>query len=241
MNYFLSILFAFLVLLPHSSEAKILVKVGGYEFYPFVGHEGKSGHTIEILNKLNQSQNKYNFQFVLTSAKRRYRDFTTGKFDVILFEDESWGWSKEKIQYNTSNVLAKGQEVIIALKTNNRDQSFFSNFKDKKIKLILGYHYKFLDMQTDYKVIENKKYAGISFGTSLKENLQELLDGKIDITFLNSFELEELFKDKYFLKDQILVNKDEDHSYALKAIMTPHSPIHMSEFEQLYNKHKLSI
>lgn len=241
MNYFITILLSLLFLLPCSSEAKILVKVGGYEFYPFVEYEGKSGHTIEIIKKFNQSQNKYKFQFVLTSAKRRYRDFTTGKFDVILFEDESWGWSQEKINYNTSSVLAKGQEVIIALKAINRDQSFFSNFKDKKIKLILGYHYKLLNMQTDHQSTENKKFEGISFGTSLKENLKELLEGKIDITFLNSFELDELLKDKYFSKDQILINKEEDHSYSLRAIMTPNSPIHMSEFEQLFNKHKINI
>ncbi len=69
------------------------VNVGGYVFPPFVEEISNQyvGITIDLISEMNSFQNKYKFQFVSTSPKRRFRAFDKGTFDLIMFEDKNWG------------------------------------------------------------------------------------------------------------------------------------------------------
>ena len=111
----------------------VVIKVGGYEYPPFVENEGKEGIVKDLIYKLNTSQKKYYFEFVLTSPKRRYRDFKFQKFDVILFEDEAWEWKKSGILYDKTVVLGNGTELIVALNDGIRNQKYFDSLNYKKV------------------------------------------------------------------------------------------------------------
>ena len=90
------------------------VQVGGYDFPPFVEKiNGKYvGITLDMIDALNQFQHNYQFTFVSTAPKRRYKDFDEKKFDIIMFEDKSWGWQDKSI--DASSVFLKGGGKFIS-------------------------------------------------------------------------------------------------------------------------------
>lgn len=208
----------------------IVVKIGGYEFSPFIEKEGKEGIVKDLLYKLNISQQKYHFEFVLTSANRRYRDFIARKYDVILFEDEAWNWRKSGIHYDRTPVLANGSELAIALVEGHRDQKYFDHFENKKVQVVLGYHYQLIDMNAG---ANNLKSRGIIQGKSNQDNLSDLLAKKTDITFVNSFMLSRFLSKHKEIKEKLLIGDRPDHRYVLRGIIHPNSPIKLSELEKL--------
>ena len=207
----------------------IVVRVGGYDFAPFVEKEGQEGLVRDFIGKLNSTQKKYHFEFVHTSANRRYKDFKLRKFDVILFEDESWSWKEKGINYARTSILAHGEEVAIALK-DNRDQSYFESLENKKVRIILGFHYRINNMKTNPEHILKKGYEQ---GRSYHENVTDLLERKVDITYVNTFYLNRMLDREKDLKDKILVAEKADHSFVLRGLVHPSSPITVSELEKL--------
>jgi ABC-type amino acid transport substrate-binding protein len=211
-----------------------LVKIGGYEFSPFVEKEGKEGLVKDLIYKLNSSQEKYRFEFVLTSANRRYRDFKTQKFDIILFEDEAWSWKKSGIHYDRTPVLGSGSELVIALNNEGRDQKYFDNLENKKVEVVLGYHYQLNNMNTE---TDNLMAKGIIQGKSNIDNLSDLLAKKVDITYVNSLMLSRYLNKNKELKDKLLIGQKKDHHFSLRGLIHPNSPIKVSELEKLgFNK-----
>lgn len=229
-----NIFYSLLIILSLNAQAKatdksIVVRVGGYDFAPFVEKEGSEGVVRELIAKLNNTQKKYHFEFVYTSPNRRYKDFKLRKFDMIFFEDESWGWKDRKINYARTGILTQGEEMAIALKY-DRDQSYFDNLDKKKVRIILGFHYQFTDMKTDQDRILKK---GIEQGRNYHENVMDLLDKKIDVTYVNSLYLKRIFELDKELKEKILVAPKPDHSFVLRGLIHPSSPITVSELEKL--------
>ena len=96
------------------------VKIGAYPFPPYVEVKDNkiTGVLPEIIDILNESQTDFHFSLVLTSAKRRYVDFKKSRFDLMLFEDLSWGWEearlKDKLQ--ASSAFLKSGEVFFTAK-----------------------------------------------------------------------------------------------------------------------------
>lgn len=208
----------------------IVVKIGGYEFPPFIEKEGKEGIVKDLIAKLNSSQDKYHFEFVLTSANRRYRDFKTQKYDVILFEDEVWSWKKLGINYARTMIIGSGKEVAVAFNDGTRDQSYFDDLSNKKIEVVLGYHYQITDMKSDAQTLMKK---GIIQGKSTENNLEDLIAKKVDVTFVNSMMFSRFLSKNKELKDKFLIRQKVDHQYALRGLIHPNSPIKVSELEKL--------
>ena len=46
----------------------------------------------DLLATLNAQQSDYQFVLVPTSVTRRFRDFQSARYDLIMFESPTWGW-----------------------------------------------------------------------------------------------------------------------------------------------------
>lgn len=213
-----------------SAAEKINIKVGGYNFPPFVEQDGQAGLVSELIKKFNHSQEKFNFVFVNTSANRRYRDLKDKKMDVIFFEDESWSWNDPEAPHLKTGIIINGGEMFVALNKASRNQSYFDSFGRKKIRGIFGYHYNFANMKTDPEVLRKK---GISLGRSNEENLKDLLDGRIDIIVMNSFVIDKKLKEDKTLKDKLLISTKKDQTYQLRIMLNKQSQITPEEIEKL--------
>ncbi|MCP4135449.1 MAG: transporter substrate-binding domain-containing protein [bacterium] len=188
-----------------------IVTVGGYKFPPFVQKEGRnvSGITIDIIDAMNKFQKEYTFNFVFTSPKRRYLAFNNNKFNMIMFESKSWGWRKYPVKM--SKVFLRGGEVYIALAEPGRGESFFSNFKNKTMIGILGYHYGFAGYNSDSKYL--RKNFNMQLTTSNKGSILMVLGGRGDIAVVTRSFLSRYLSQNPGVRKKLLISKKMDQVY----------------------------
>lgn len=234
LHHFKKLKFFLVIFLLVSSGAfaadKITIKVGGYNFPPFVEEDGKSGMVSEVIKKLNRTQEKFNFVFVNTSANRRYRDLKDKKMDLIFFEDESWNWDTPETPHLKTGVILNGGELFVALSKKNRDQKYFDSFEGKKVRAIFGYHYNFANMKTDPEILRKK---GISLSHSNEENFKDLLSERVDIIVINSFMVDKYLKKDKTLKNKLLISSKIDQVYQLRVLLNKDSKISPEEIEKM--------
>lgn len=226
---FLFFLFQFSIM------AKEVVKVGAYNFPPFIEWRENTplGHTVNIVAELNKIQNKYLFELVETTAQRRYEDYEQKRFDLIIFESKFWGWNNIDIQ--TSQVFMKGGEVFIALKK-DRKQSYFNDLKSKSIKGISGYHYAFLNFSTSEDVLA--KYR-IEMTNTHEGNIKAVIEERVDIAIITKEYLDFFLEKNPEYKNKILISKKYDQIYNHTILLRPNIPLKIEEVNRLLKQIKL--
>lgn len=194
------------------------ILVGGYEFPPYVMSKSKNeyqGLTLDLIELLNQKQTKYSFRFVPTSSSRRYHDMKTGRYQIIAFESKSWGWSPELV--DSSKIFHKGGEVFVALNVPQRNQSYFKDLKNKRIRGIRGYHYGFLGLSTGAKAI---KGFNIEFTNTHDGNIRAVMSKRADIAVVPKEYLDLYLHENPEDQKLLLISKDFDQIYELGILVS---------------------
>jgi hypothetical protein len=198
----------------------IPVSVGMYPFAPFVeqkGSQGEVGMTLDLVAELNKSQKKYHFNTFLIPPKRRYQSYKDGHYDVIFYESKSWGW--QGIEVDASKVYQKGGEVYIALKKPGRNQTYFSDFRNKRMIGILGYHYGFSDYNSD------EEYLMETFNMLLtvdnERNIKLLLKERGDIAVVTKAYLQRYLLEYPYIRERLLISEELDQEYNHTVLLRP--------------------
>jgi ABC-type amino acid transport substrate-binding protein len=218
-------------LLPLSLFADEIVKkkviVGGYVWPPFVELQGRNyqGMTLDLIDAANAIQGDFVFEFVLTNADDRHKDFFNKKFDMIFFEDIDWDWLAYPV--NASTPLAKGTELYIALEKPGRSQYFFQELNKKSLSAVAGLHYSFAGQNSDAAYL--KQHFNIQLHNTTAEVLQDVLDGKTEIGVINSIALEEAFNQDPGLKRKIMIGKKIDQDFVLSILARKDGPMSIEQ------------
>ncbi len=164
------------------ASAAELVRVGGYDFPPFVELENGGtprGLTADLIDALNKAQDQYEFRFVQTSARRRYGDVAAGLFDMVFFESPEWEWTAKGAAVDFSNVFLQGGEVYIAPAKPGRGQEWFADLRGKRLVGILGYHYGFANFVADPEVLT--KTWGMKLVNNHRSSIEMVLADRMDV------------------------------------------------------------
>ena len=184
------------------------VRVGAYPFLPFV--DKSSGLTFDLVQAMNAFQSDYQFEVVNTSANRRYLDMARGAFSVMLFESVKWGWDTRTV--DSSKVFLRGDgEVYVARKAPGRGQEFFQTLNDKKILVVLGYHYGFANYVTNQEFLTSKYQ--ITFSADNAVSLRNLLGGHGDVAVVTKSYLSRFLLQNPGARDKLLVAQQMDQTY----------------------------
>lgn len=190
-----------------NATAQQVVKVGGYDFPPFVDKSaGGTSLTLELIAALNAFQKKYIFEFVDTSSNRRYINFDEKKYDLIFFEAADWGWQGKEIE--ASKVIMQGGAVYITKAEKHKDQRYFDDFKGKSIWGILGYHYGFANYNADREFLKKKFNAHMV--TSQDGLIEAAVTGRADISVVVKEYLHVYLLKHPEVEKKILVSKKFD-------------------------------
>lgn len=211
------------------------IKVGAYLFPPYVNISNNvaSGKTVELIKALNNIQNKYKFELVITSPKRRYNDLEN-KFDLIFFEDINWGWSGKNIEF--TSLFTKDRELFISLTDYYSDTNFVKDIKTKKILITRGFHYAFANFNASEDYLTKNFNAVIT--NSPQNTMDFLFSGRAQIAIITESFLQTYLNKNPNKKEKILINETPDQIYDLVAIKSKKSAMSIIELESLIEKLK---
>ncbi|MDX5297708.1 MAG: transporter substrate-binding domain-containing protein [Gammaproteobacteria bacterium] len=215
------------------AETRTEVRVGGYEFPPYVMlKDGQpSGLLPDLLAAFNRLQTSHRFTFVETAPKRRYIDFSKGRIDLILFESSQWGW--QHTPHLATRVFMHDEEVMVAIAKPERDARFFEQLQARKLVGILGYHYRFAGMDAD----ENR--LGKSFDILLSQdhlrNLNLILLDRPEVAEIAivTHSFLEMFLDRHPEHRPRLMISAPDQIYDLQGLLRPDGPLDLASLEKL--------
>lgn len=230
----LALLFALLLALP--AWPREVVRVGGYEFAPYVEIQGEkpTGLTIELIDQLNRVQDRFDFQFELTSPRRRYEDFSAGRIDLIFFESPEWGWTSRGIKLGSTREFLRDSEVFVALAADGRDERYFATLNGRSIAGIYGYHYAFAKFNDDPKVLEQDYRMSLVYSSFA--SVQLVLTGRADLAIVTRSYLDRFLRENPQAAARLLVSKRTDQVYSLRALIRDQAPISVDEIEALLGK-----
>ena len=212
------------LMLVQPALAAQLIKVGGYHFPPYVSKPEDphpQGLLPDLLVALNAQQSDYQFVLVPTSVARRFRDFQSARYDMILFESPSWGW--QNIAYESFDLPVGDAEVFVAKAAASRGQEYFAQLKGKRLALHSGNHYGFAQLNADPERLIKQFNAVLTY--SHDSNLLMVLRGRADITVVTRSYLYDYLLRYPEQRTQMLVSDRPDQIYKHQVMLRPKAPI----------------
>ncbi len=188
--------------------APVTVKVGAYEFPPYVDDSG-GGVTEDLLDLFNAAQNERRFQLVRTAPQRRYEDLEQGRFDMIAFESRAWGWQDRAV--DVTRPFLHDAEVFVARAAPGIDQRYFDDLSGKTILGRLGYHYAFAGFDADPKVLEQRYRTRVT--VTHEGNVRSVAAGRADLAIVTRSFLTRLLQREPGLAGQLLISERTDQVY----------------------------
>lgn len=219
-----------------SAWAAELVRVGGYEFPPFVEADGK-GLAQDLIEALNAAQSIYEFRFVPVSARRRYADLADARFDVMFFESPDWEWTQRQAAADFTGEFLRGGEVFIAQARPGRGQDFFANLKGKRVVGILGYHYGFAGFDADPERLARD--WGMKLVANHKSSIDMVLADRADLAVVTDAYLWAYLSRTPEAQGKLLVSERFDQIYRHRALVRRNGPIDVKAMDGLLNRLEL--
>ncbi|CAA7612250.1 ABC-type amino acid transport/signal transduction systems, periplasmic component/domain [Candidatus Terasakiella magnetica] len=214
--------------------ARQVVKVGGYEFAPFVERSAGgpvSGLTLAFIEALNRHQDRFAFEFVLTSPNRRYADFEARKFDVMFFESPDWGWQAHTTPVDASRVFLTGGEQYIALAKPGRGQDYFRDFGRKRMVGMLGYHYGFAKFEADPVTLARTYRMTLVNDTAA--SIELILKERGDVAVVTDAYLKRYLRQHPDAASRLLISQHFDQPYSHRILVRPDGAISAGEVNTL--------
>lgn len=212
-----------------------IVNVGVYNFPPYVFiAEQTTGLSVQMIAAMNKFQNKYEFVAVPTTARRRYIDFENKKFDMMIFESKNWGWGKYPI--TISQAFVTGAEVYVTQAKPGRGQNFFSDFKNKAMIGVLGYHYQFAGFNAEQDYL--KKNFNLIQTNSQKQSLELIFNNRGEIAVVSKEYLNYHFTHSPEDKAKLLISDKVDQVYQHAILIRKNNNLSINYINKLLSAMK---
>ncbi|QLY25908.1 ABC transporter substrate-binding protein [Bdellovibrio sp. KM01] len=209
-----------------------IVLVGAYGFAPYYDLEKGRGIITDVLEQLNSMQPDFQFKVVEIPSRRRYQSFVERKVDMIFFEDPRWDW--KDIAHYALPVGVQDAEVYIALKKKAKDQSYFSSLKNKRIAVILGYHYGYAKFNADEAYLQsNFKISLVSHNLA---SVRLVLHERVEVAVVPLPFIRRYLRENPDKNAEVLVSEKVDQHYDLRLIVNPKAAIARDRLENLMSK-----
>lgn len=195
-----------------SAEQRVVI--GGYDFPPYLNVSNDrpvSGITLELIAQLNLMQDEYHFELFLTSPARRFADFSSGHYDMMLFENPIWGWQEKGIYSTPLPAFFDDRERYITRQEAGRDQSFFDNLAQRRMAGIFSYHYAFANYNNDADWL--REHFSMILVNSQDALVELVIQGRAEVAVVSEAYLLSAFTRAPFLRQQLLVSQKVDQEY----------------------------
>lgn len=227
------IMFAALwVVSPARALEEVEVKVGAAHFPPYTVRPEKGADTgllPQLVQALNNIQQRYRFVLVPTSIPRRFGDLQQGRTDMAIFENPRWGW--ESIAHEAVDMGLEDAELYVTHRQPDRDEQYFADLRGKRLALYSGYHYAFADFNSDPGYLASHYNATLTY--SHDSNLLMVQRGRTDIALVTRSYLSDFLARNPKSAGQLLASERVDQVYHHYALLRPGAPISAQDFARL--------
>ncbi|MBM5461154.1 transporter substrate-binding domain-containing protein [Pseudomonas sp. P66] len=232
----LLLMLATLWLAPLAQAIEVVeVKVGAAHFPPYTMRPEKGADTgllPQLIEALNNAQQRYHFVLVPTSIPRRFGDFRQGRTDMAIFENPEWGW--QEIDHEAVDMGLEDAEIFVTHVQADRDEGYFANLTGKRLALYSGYHYAFAGFNPDPQYLAERYNATLTY--SHDSNLLMVQRGRADVALVTRSYLSEFLQRNPGSVGQLLTSERVDQVYRHYALLRPGAPINAARFAELLQK-----
>lgn len=214
-----------------SADASAVVRVGAYEFPPYVDETG-GGVTRDLLDLFNATQSERRFEMVRTAPQRRYDDLEQGRFDMIAFECRNWGWEGRAVE--ASRPFLRDAEVFIARAAPGIDQRYFDDLAGKSILGRLGFHYAFAGFEADPKILEQRFRTRVT--VTHEGNVRSVAAGRADLAIVTRSFLTRFLQREPELARQLVVSERSDQIYEHTLLTRQGGPVAIAWLDSLLDR-----
>lgn len=208
---------------------RIQINVGAGIRPPFLLEDNAKGVGPDIIHALNLIQEQFVFQLVAVPIKRRTQSLYEGWVDIIMWDNPNWGWELESLQH--SQPLIHSKDVFITHADQYQSQDVFNQLKSHSLAMVHGYHYKFVNFETD--PIKLNQLFDITLVRTEEDSINILLSGRVDIAVASDVALAWHFKKHPQSKNKILISEKYDTKYMRYFLVPASSPISAKELDEL--------
>lgn len=226
-----SILLLALISYP-SLASKIVVKVGAGIRPPFLLPDGK-GMGPEIITVFNLVQDDFHFELVSVPIARRVTSLENGLVDIVMWDNVSWGWNNSE-NLTASIPLLYSEDRFVTHSSNTSAENYFDNFTGKSICGVNGYHYVFLNYETDYNAIS--KDINITLVRTEEESIKMALNKRCDISVASLSAINWFFTVYQDARSQLTISTRFDTQYTRHFLIPAYAPISADEIDSIFLK-----
>ncbi len=215
------------------SLTAITIKVGAGIRPPFLIDQ-QQGMGPEILNVLNLIQDKFYFELVPTPISRRVQSLHDGWVDIVMWDNIHWGWQNLDVKLAVSSNLLHTKDVFITYASAGKIQRYFDNFSGKRICGVNGYHYKFVNYQTNIR--ELRKLYDMTLVRTEEESIKMALQQRCEISVVSESALAWFFTLHSQYSDKIMISEKFDTQYSRSFLLPSYAAISAQELNDILAK-----
>ncbi|WP_448211561.1 substrate-binding periplasmic protein [Colwellia sp. MEBiC06753] len=209
----------------------INIKVGAGIRPPFL-ISTEQGMGPEILDALNIAQDKFNFELVPTPISRRGQSIKEGWVDIVMWDNIKWGWDISEL--GVSIPLLYSKDVFISHVSPEKSQDYFESFNNKQLCGVNGYHYRFLNYQTNIEDL--LKQLEITLVRTEEESIKMALHKRCDISIASESAIAWFLTQYADYKNQLLVSDKFDTEYTRNFLIPSYAAISVEELNSIIKK-----
>jgi len=195
---------------------------------PFLNADERTGLGPDMVAVMNLIQPTYKFSLKTMPTKRRLQALQEGWVDIQMWDNPNWGW--QGVELSLSQPIVASRDVFIARRKVGRDQQYFDDFSKKKFAMVVGYHYKFADFETDIDKLA--KRFDVKMVRTEEASIKMVLANRVDIAVVSETALRWFFKRFPGQESKLLISKKADTVYQRFFLVPANAPITAEELKQ---------
>lgn len=189
---------------------------------------------VDIVNALNNIQDKYSFNLSLLAANRNRELLNSGQLDILAMVNINWGYNKEVVDKSIDIIYV--EDKYITLKSISQSQDYFNKIGKERTVVVNGFDYKFLNYEKDRKILEEKYNTTIVKDEISVIHMVLSNRGKIGVCSTTTLEYFKLIDPVNF--NRLSISQSSDSRFFRHFVIHNHSPINVRDFNDLIFKLK---
>jgi ABC-type amino acid transport substrate-binding protein len=192
-------------------------------------HQQPQGPIVDFVKRMNEAQDRYDFQFLVLPRLRVNRYFIEKKADVYPLR--TLLWTEPELNLQATRTIVTSGDVYIARRNNPYGgKKIFEDVKDRSIAGVRGYHYHLFSNNPDEDYIH--QYFKASLLNSNETVVDFVLAGHAEIGIVPEFIVAEYFRDPK-MRQQLIISDQFDSRVEFSNLVRKDGPISVEQMNSI--------